>query len=95
MKENLFEGRVECPKCGHGFHRDGHLHSFKRGDLDKLVNANGLRVDRHWEFQSVFTRQFQMATRMRPGALLLGVDRIFCRCFPELGRRYIVRAFRG
>lgn len=95
MKENLFEGRVECPKCGHGFHRDGHLHSFLRGDLDRLVDSNGFRVDRHWEFQSVFTRQLQLAVRLRPGALLLGVDRVFCRLFPELGRRYIVRATRA
>jgi len=28
FKENLEEGMVKCPNCGHNFHRVGHFHSF-------------------------------------------------------------------
>lgn len=90
LQESLFEGLVECPKCGNSFHRDGHVHSFRVGDLDRMLERLGFQHTRHWKFQSVFTKQFQMATRLSPGRTLLSLDRVFCALFPRLARRYIV-----
>ncbi len=90
LDEEIFEGYVECPKCGHAFHRDGHVQSFRPQDLRRIASAHHLETRKSYIFQSVFTRQLQMALHANPGRLLLAADRVFCRVFPRLGRRFFV-----
>ena len=47
-EENLDQGRVVCPDCGHRFHRWGHLHSFDPTSLEELLRR-AFRVERVFE----------------------------------------------
>jgi SAM-dependent methyltransferase len=92
VREDLRLGQVNCPKCGCSFHRDGHVQSFSINSLRALFQESGLDVKKIWPFQSVFTRQLQMALNALPGELLLIADRLFNRLFPRLARRIVIKA---
>lgn len=45
-QENLKLGVVTCPRCGHRFHPSGHLRSFNRLSMEKLMEGFGFRLVR-------------------------------------------------
>jgi len=42
--EDIKSQLVLCPKCGHEFHRYGHLQSFDKGRLRELFESHGLET---------------------------------------------------
>ncbi|MEX1013849.1 MAG: methyltransferase domain-containing protein [Candidatus Paceibacterota bacterium] len=42
--ENLEEGMVMCPKCELWFHKDGHVRSFNKESMKKIIVDNGFEI---------------------------------------------------
>lgn len=43
--EDLKINSVSCPKCGHEFHRYGHLQSFDEKRIAELLNKHGFKIN--------------------------------------------------
>ncbi|MCC7081990.1 MAG: class I SAM-dependent methyltransferase [Burkholderiales bacterium] len=67
--ENLADGEVVCPCCGHVFHRWGHVRRFDRATLCEVLSSHGFVIGR------VSLEAFPDWQRRRLGNLLKSVAR--------------------
>lgn len=47
-KEVLENNRVICPECGSVFHRYGHMQTFDKPKMRRLIEGTGLTVEKLW-----------------------------------------------
>ena len=85
INENLAEGMVACPECGHTFHRIGHFLSFSRNIGEEAIS----RHFRITKFKEISYRKF--SPFMMAGFLTLKMLRRFMPAtIPSMFRMYTV-----